>query len=193
ARLSAAPGSPLARRSPRSWAAGAERAEGEIEAEPLAGPGVREDQVVRPEAGQRRSGRPPYAPRDRTARSRPTAGSYERPAPHARRTRSSTGRRSHTLCCRAMTVDGDYGVPGSLDRVLRAVAAERVAQDRRWGVQEGLADGTGPERGEEAERAKRETAERCAAGSLSGCTGSNPAGTWPGRRCGGRRSRRPVR
>jgi mutator protein MutT len=66
-----------------------------------------------------------------------------------------------------VTVDGDYGVPGSLDRVLRAVADERVAQDKRWGIQEGLADGTGPQRGEEAEQAKRETARASREGRLT--------------------------
>ncbi|MEO3887743.1 hypothetical protein [Nonomuraea sp. B5E05] len=32
-----------------------------------------------------------------------------------------------------MTEDGDAGVPGSLARVLADVAAERAAQDARWG------------------------------------------------------------
>ncbi|MEV0390329.1 hypothetical protein [Nonomuraea sp. NPDC050643] len=41
-----------------------------------------------------------------------------------------------------MTHDGDAGVPGSLARVLADVAAERVAQDVRWGMQV-LPDGTG--------------------------------------------------
>ncbi|MEV4839866.1 NUDIX domain-containing protein [Nonomuraea sp. NPDC049486] len=66
-----------------------------------------------------------------------------------------------------MTIDGDYGLPGSLGRVLRAVADERVAQDRRWGVQEGLTDGTGPQHGDEAERAKRETGEASREGRLT--------------------------
>ncbi|GAA4221105.1 ADP-ribose pyrophosphatase YjhB (NUDIX family) [Streptosporangium album] len=54
--------------------------------------------------------------------------------------------------------DGDYGVPGSLARVLADVAAERVAQDAMWGWQE-HPDGTGPERTAAADRAKRDLEE----------------------------------
>ncbi|MEW9550775.1 hypothetical protein [Nonomuraea sp. NPDC050783] len=43
-----------------------------------------------------------------------------------------------------VVADGDAGMPGSLARVLAEVAAERVAQDVRFGVQE-LPDGTGGE------------------------------------------------
>ncbi|MEV0822112.1 hypothetical protein ACWDA3_01965 [Nonomuraea rubra] len=43
-----------------------------------------------------------------------------------------------------MTHDGDAGVPGSLARVLAEVAAERAAQDARFGMQL-LPDGTGGE------------------------------------------------
>ncbi|MGI5271191.1 NUDIX hydrolase [Nonomuraea sp. CA-218870] len=66
-----------------------------------------------------------------------------------------------------MVIDGDYGVPGSLGRVLRAVADERVAQDRQWGVQEGLADGTGPRGGDAAARARRETERASREGRLT--------------------------
>ncbi|GAB3212771.1 hypothetical protein GCM10027294_40480 [Marinactinospora endophytica] len=38
---------------------------------------------------------------------------------------------------------GDAGVPGALAAVLADVAAERRAQQRLWGVQHGLQDGTG--------------------------------------------------
>ncbi|MCK2219089.1 hypothetical protein MF672_035630 [Actinomadura sp. ATCC 31491] len=41
-----------------------------------------------------------------------------------------------------MTHDGDAGVPGSMAVVLADVAAERAAQDARFGMQE-LPDGTG--------------------------------------------------
>ncbi|NBE94789.1 hypothetical protein FE391_39700 [Nonomuraea sp. KC401] len=44
-----------------------------------------------------------------------------------------------------MTQDGDAGVPGSLAKVLADVAAERAAQDARWGTQV-LPDGTGGDR-----------------------------------------------
>ncbi|WP_248960466.1 NUDIX hydrolase [Sphaerisporangium perillae] len=54
--------------------------------------------------------------------------------------------------------DGDYGVPGSLARVLSDVAVERVAQDAKWGLAE-HADGTGPERTAAADRAKRAVEE----------------------------------
>ncbi|MBE1559367.1 2'-5' RNA ligase family protein [Nonomuraea africana] len=54
--------------------------------------------------------------------------------------------------------DGDYGVPGSLSAVLADVAAERVAQDAMWGVQD-LADGTGPERTAAADLARAELEE----------------------------------
>ncbi len=50
---------------------------------------------------------------------------------------------------------GDAGIPGSLARVLGDVAAERVAQDAMWGVQE-FPDGTGPEYTAAADSAKEE-------------------------------------
>ncbi|MGP3917787.1 NUDIX hydrolase [Nonomuraea sp. 10N515B] len=56
-----------------------------------------------------------------------------------------------------MTHDGDAGVPGSLARVLAEVAAERAAQDERWGMQE-LPDGTGGARTTaESDLARQET------------------------------------
>ncbi|MET9340854.1 2'-5' RNA ligase family protein [Nonomuraea sp. NPDC003804] len=65
---------------------------------------------------------------------------------------------------RGEAVDGDYGRPGSLAEVLADVAAERVAQDVMFGVQD-PADGTGPERTAAADRAKAdlETAKRAGA------------------------------
>jgi hypothetical protein len=65
-----------------------------------------------------------------------------------------------------MTHSGDYGVPGSLTRLLADVAAERAAQDDMWGVQE-LPDGTGPDRTADADRAKQAVADAAADGSLT--------------------------
>ncbi|GIH91827.1 NUDIX domain-containing protein [Planobispora siamensis] len=63
-------------------------------------------------------------------------------------------------------VNGDFGVPGSLARVLADIGAERAAQDARWGIQD-IADGTDPERAAAAERAKDETAAAFADGTLT--------------------------
>ncbi|MEW9533610.1 hypothetical protein [Microbispora sp. NPDC049125] len=65
-----------------------------------------------------------------------------------------------------MTQLGDYGLPGSLTRVLADVAAERAAQDTMWGLQEHI-DGTGPERSAEADQAKRAVADAAADGRLT--------------------------
>lgn len=66
-----------------------------------------------------------------------------------------------------MTQDGDAGVPGSLERVLADVAAERVAQDVRFGMQV-LPDGTGGEdAGAESEVARRSTDEAADLGALT--------------------------
>lgn len=65
-----------------------------------------------------------------------------------------------------MTQSGDYGVPGSLQRVLREVAAERAAQDALWGVQ-ALPDGTGPTYAPEADRAKQAVTDAAAEGHLT--------------------------
>ncbi|MFI7637972.1 NUDIX domain-containing protein [Nonomuraea sp. NPDC049400] len=66
-----------------------------------------------------------------------------------------------------MTHDGDAGVPGSLARVLADVAAERAAQDARWGMQI-LPDGTGDEGTvAESDRARRETEAAAAEGTLT--------------------------
>lgn len=54
--------------------------------------------------------------------------------------------------------EGDFGVSGSLARVLADIAAERAAQDEMWGLGE-HPDGTGPERAAAADRAKREVEE----------------------------------
>ncbi|MFG1679442.1 NUDIX domain-containing protein [Nonomuraea sp. NPDC049269] len=63
--------------------------------------------------------------------------------------------------------DGDAGVPGSLARVLGDVAAERAAQDARWGMQ-AVPDGTGAEDAvAEADRARRETDEAGRRGELT--------------------------
>lgn len=63
-------------------------------------------------------------------------------------------------------LDGDYGMPGSLARVLGEIGVERAAQDAMWGLQE-HPDGTGPERAGDADRAKREVAEAAALGTLT--------------------------
>ncbi|MGV9778134.1 NUDIX hydrolase [Streptosporangium sp. NPDC003464] len=65
-----------------------------------------------------------------------------------------------------MTSDGDYGVPGSLAKVLADVAAERVAQDAMWGIQD-LADGTGREGAAAAEEAKEDVAAAAREGRLT--------------------------
>ncbi|MFC4007305.1 hypothetical protein ACFOY2_08735 [Nonomuraea purpurea] len=66
-----------------------------------------------------------------------------------------------------MTHDGDAGVTGSLARVLADVAAERAAQDERWGMQT-LPDGTG---GQDAtthsDRARRQTDAAAQDGGLT--------------------------
>jgi predicted house-cleaning noncanonical NTP pyrophosphatase (MazG superfamily) len=56
--------------------------------------------------------------------------------------------------------------PGALESVLADVRSERHAQDRTWGVQE-FPDGSGPEFGDEAERAKRECATAWTKGELT--------------------------
>ncbi|MFE3448907.1 2'-5' RNA ligase family protein [Nonomuraea sp. NPDC059194] len=63
-------------------------------------------------------------------------------------------------------VDGDYGRPGSLAEVLADVAAERVAQDVMFGIQD-PADGTGPERTAAADRAKTELEAAKRAGEVT--------------------------
>ncbi|MCT9935107.1 hypothetical protein N5079_33390 [Planotetraspora sp. A-T 1434] len=65
-----------------------------------------------------------------------------------------------------MIQPGDYGLPGSLTRVLADVAAERAAQDARWGLQE-HPDGTGPEYAPDADLAKRAVADALAEGRLT--------------------------
>ncbi|MEU6432249.1 hypothetical protein ABZ860_40630 [Microbispora sp. NPDC046973] len=65
-----------------------------------------------------------------------------------------------------MTQPGDYGLPGSLNRVLTDVAAERAAQDAMWGLQENP-DGTGPAYTSEADLAKQAVADAAAEGRLT--------------------------
>jgi ADP-ribose pyrophosphatase YjhB (NUDIX family) len=65
-----------------------------------------------------------------------------------------------------MTYDGDYGVPGSLAKVLADVSAERAAQDAMWGIQD-LPDGTGQERAAAADEAKNDVAEAAREGRLT--------------------------
>lgn len=66
-----------------------------------------------------------------------------------------------------MAEDGDAGVPGSLARVLADVAAERAAQDVRWGMQV-LPDGTGGERAAaESDAARHATDTAARAGALT--------------------------
>ncbi|MEU8176501.1 hypothetical protein AB0C14_26820 [Microbispora hainanensis] len=65
-----------------------------------------------------------------------------------------------------MTHPGDYGVPGSLHRVLTDVTAERVAQDAMWGLRE-HPDGTEPAYAREADLAKRAVADAAAEGRLT--------------------------
>ncbi|MEV4890024.1 hypothetical protein AB0K48_11605 [Nonomuraea sp. NPDC055795] len=62
--------------------------------------------------------------------------------------------------------DGDYGLPGSLERVLDEIAGERRAQDARWGIQD-LPDGTSPFRTPAADEAKRETSAASDDGTLT--------------------------
>ncbi|MEU6415286.1 hypothetical protein [Microbispora sp. NPDC046933] len=62
-----------------------------------------------------------------------------------------------------MTQPGGYGLPGSLNRVLTDVAAERAAQDAMWGPQE-HPDGTGPAYEPEADLAKRAVTDASAEG-----------------------------
>ncbi|MEU7890482.1 hypothetical protein AB0B54_33685 [Microbispora bryophytorum] len=65
-----------------------------------------------------------------------------------------------------MTQPGDYGLPGSLHRALSDVAAERAAQDARWGLQE-HPDGTGPAYAPEADLAKQAVTDAAAEGRLT--------------------------
>ncbi|MFI6387446.1 hypothetical protein ACIBHY_53025 [Nonomuraea sp. NPDC050547] len=62
--------------------------------------------------------------------------------------------------------DGDYGLPGSLARVLDEIAGERRAQDARWGIQD-MPDGTSPSRTPAADEAKRETSAAADDGTLT--------------------------
>lgn len=63
-------------------------------------------------------------------------------------------------------VPGDFGVPGSLARVLADVAAERAAQDARWGVHD-LPDGTDTRHAAVADGAKTDTHAAWQAGRLT--------------------------
>ncbi|GII52575.1 hypothetical protein Pth03_09640 [Planotetraspora thailandica] len=65
-----------------------------------------------------------------------------------------------------MTHPADYGVPGSLARVLADVAAERAAQDDIWGVQE-HPDGTAPHYTAAADEAKQALADAAASGAVT--------------------------
>jgi hypothetical protein len=65
-----------------------------------------------------------------------------------------------------MVSNGDYGVPGSLAKVLADVTAERAAQDAMWGIQD-IADGTGPERTEAADQAKKDVSDAAREGLLT--------------------------
>ncbi|MEO3867973.1 NUDIX domain-containing protein [Nonomuraea sp. B12E4] len=66
-----------------------------------------------------------------------------------------------------MIHDGDAGVPGSLARVLADVAAERSAQDAKFGMQV-LPDGTGgPARETDSDQARQETEDSARAGTLT--------------------------
>ncbi|GGK73155.1 hypothetical protein Ppa06_31630 [Planomonospora parontospora subsp. parontospora] len=67
---------------------------------------------------------------------------------------------------RMTAADGDFGMPGSLARVLAEIGGERAAQDVRWGIQD-IADGTGPDGAAAADRAKDETAAAFAGGTLT--------------------------
>ncbi|MEV4460559.1 hypothetical protein [Microbispora sp. NPDC049633] len=65
-----------------------------------------------------------------------------------------------------MTQPGDYGLVGSLHRVLDEVAAERAAQDATWGLQH-HPDGTGPAYEPEADLAKQAVTDAAAGGRLT--------------------------
>jgi hypothetical protein len=65
-----------------------------------------------------------------------------------------------------MMSNGDYGVPGSLAKVFADVTTERMAQDAMWGIQD-LSDGTGPERAEAADQAKKDVTEAAREGRLT--------------------------
>nr|WP_191910056.1 hypothetical protein [Microbispora cellulosiformans] len=65
-----------------------------------------------------------------------------------------------------MMQPGDYGVSGSLQRVMSDVAAERAAQDAMWGLQE-HPDGTGPAYAPEADLAKQVVTDAAAEGRLT--------------------------
>lgn len=67
---------------------------------------------------------------------------------------------------RDASVPGDLGVPGSLARVLADVAAERAAQDARWGVRD-IPDGTDTGHAAVADAAKRDTDAAGQDGSLT--------------------------
>lgn len=56
--------------------------------------------------------------------------------------------------------------PGSLEKVLADIAAERAAQDRMWGVQE-FPDGSGPAFAGEADKAKDDCADAWSRGELT--------------------------
>ncbi|HEU5029092.1 MAG TPA: nucleoside triphosphate pyrophosphohydrolase [Spirillospora sp.] len=56
--------------------------------------------------------------------------------------------------------------PGSLEKVLADITAERAAQDRMWGVQE-FPDGTGPAFAGEADKAKDDCADAWTRGELT--------------------------
>jgi 8-oxo-dGTP pyrophosphatase MutT (NUDIX family) len=61
---------------------------------------------------------------------------------------------------------GEQKISGRLARVLTDVAAERLAQDARFGIQE-FPDGTGPERAPAAEAAKQACQEAKARGEIT--------------------------
>ena len=65
-----------------------------------------------------------------------------------------------------MTQPGDYGLSGSLHRVLSDVAAERAAQDATWGLQD-HPDGTGPAYAPQADLAKQAVTDAAAEGRLT--------------------------
>lgn len=61
---------------------------------------------------------------------------------------------------------GELKIPGALARVLSDVAAERLAQDALWGVQD-FPDGTGPDGHGAADEAKRACRDAAARGELT--------------------------
>ncbi len=65
-----------------------------------------------------------------------------------------------------MIQPGDYGLPGSLERVLADVAAERAVQDAKWGLQ-AHPDGTGARYAAAADLAKQAVADAAAEGRLT--------------------------